>query len=201
MSFSTLMDKRERGFLDGQFLIAMPGLDDGNFARSVIYICAHSDAGAMGFIINRPQQITFTDILLHLKLVDSNDAIMLPNRTREFPIQCGGPVESGRGFVLHSDDYLSESSIPVSDDISLTATLDIVRAISNGRGPQRATMMLGYAGWGPGQLETEISSNGWLNCPANEELIFDRSLEGKYERALAILGVSPEMLSSEAGHA
>lgn len=201
VSFSTLMDKRERGFLDGQFLMAMPGLDDGNFARSVIYICAHSDAGAMGFIINRPQQITFTDILLHLKLVDSNDAIMLPNRTREFPIQCGGPVESGRGFVLHSDDYLSESSIPVSDDISLTATLDIVRAISNGRGPQKATMMLGYAGWGPGQLENEIANNGWLNCPAAEDLIFDRGLDNKYERALALMGVDARMLSTDAGHA
>ncbi|MFK0384736.1 MULTISPECIES: YqgE/AlgH family protein [Rhizobium/Agrobacterium group] len=201
MSFSTLMEKRERGFLDGQFLIAMPGLDDGNFARSVVYICAHSDAGAMGFIINRPQQITFTDILLHLKLVDSNDAIMLPNRTRDFPIQSGGPVETGRGFVLHSDDYGSESSIPVSDEISLTATLDIVRAISNGHGPKRATMLLGYAGWGPGQLENEIANNGWLNCPASDDLIFDRLLDNKYERALALMGVDPRMLSAEAGHA
>jgi len=195
------MEKRERGFLDGQFLIAMPGLDDGNFARSVVYICAHSDAGAMGFIINRPQQITFTDILLHLKLVDSNDAIMLPNRTRDFPIQSGGPVETGRGFVLHSDDYGSESSIPVSDEISLTATLDIVRAISNGHGPKRATMLLGYAGWGPGQLENEIANNGWLNCPASDDLIFDRLLDNKYERALALMGIDPRMLSAEAGHA
>jgi putative transcriptional regulator len=103
--------------------------------------------------------------------------------------------------VLHSDDYLSESSIPVSDDISLTATLDIVRAISNGRGPQRATMLLGYAGWGPGQLENEIANNGWLNCPAAEELIFDRGLDNKYERALALMGVDPRMLSTDAGHA
>lgn len=201
MTFSTLLDKRERGFLDGQFLIAMPGMGDSNFARALIYICAHSQAGAMGFIINRPQQITFTEIVLHLKLMDSNDAIMLPNATRDFPIQCGGPVESGRGFVLHSDDYSSESSIPVSDDISMTATLDIVRAISNGRGPDRATMLLGYAGWGPGQLETEIAGNGWLNCPAMEEMIFDRSLDNKYERALALMGVDPVMLSAEAGHA
>jgi len=201
MAFSTLKDKRERGFLDGQFLIAMPGMQDDNFVRTVVYICAHSAAGAMGFIINRPQSISFTDVLLHLKLMDKTDAIMLPGETRNFPILSGGPVETGRGFVLHSDDFSSESSIPVSDDISLTATLDIIRAICDGRGPTRATMLLGYAGWGPGQLETEISSNGWLNCPANEELIFDRSLEGKYERALAILGVSPEMLSSEAGHA
>lgn len=201
MTFSTLMDKKERGFLDGHFLIAMPGLEGGSFERSVVYICAHSSDGAMGFIINRPQQITFTDVLLHLKMMDQNDAIMLPNRTREFPIQCGGPVEAGRGFVLHSDDYNGDSSIPISDDISLTSTLDIVRAISSGRGPDKATMLLGYAGWGPGQLENEISNNGWLNCPASEDLIFDRTLDNKYERALRLLGVDPRMLSAEVGHA
>ncbi|WP_105373232.1 YqgE/AlgH family protein [Neorhizobium huautlense] len=201
MVFSTLRDKSERGFLDGQFLIAMPGMKDGNFARAVVYVCAHSPAGAMGFIINRPQPISFTDVLLHLKLLDQTEAIMLPSDTRDFPILSGGPVETGRGFVLHTDDFVSESSIPVSDEISLTATLDIIRAICNGRGPARATMLLGYAGWGAGQLELEISNNGWLNCPADDDLIFDRALDGKYERALASMGVSPEMLSSEAGHA
>jgi putative transcriptional regulator len=201
MAFSTLRDKRERGFLDGQLLIAMPGMQDSNFARSVVYVCAHSAAGAMGFIINRPQEISFTEVLQHLKLFDQADIVMLPGKTRELPILSGGPVESGRGFVLHSDDFGSESSIPVSDDISLTATLDIIRAICEGRGPARATMLLGYAGWGPGQLELEISSNGWLNCPAREDLIFDRDVEGKYDRALASMGISPEMLSSEAGHA
>ncbi|ATN33801.1 hypothetical protein ACO34A_08255 [Rhizobium sp. ACO-34A] len=201
MALSTLKKDRERGFLDGQFLIAMPGMTDGNFARAVVYICAHSQAGAMGFIINRSQSVTFADVLLHLELIDKNDAIMLPDHARHFPIQSGGPVETGRGFVLHSDDYLSDGSIPVSDDISLTATLDIVRAISDGRGPRRATMLLGYAGWGPGQLEFEIGNNGWLNCAATEDLIFDRALDNKYERALALMGVSPAMLSMEAGHA
>ncbi|MGN7292023.1 YqgE/AlgH family protein [Rhizobium sp. SAFR-030] len=201
MTFATLKDKRERGFLDGQFLIAMPGMQDGNFDRSVVYICAHSAAGAMGFIINRSQSISFTEVLLHLKLVEQPEAIMMDGATRDFPILNGGPVETGRGFVLHSDDFSSESSIPVSDDISLTATLDILRAICEGRGPKRATMLLGYAGWGPGQLESEIGSNGWLNCPACEELIFDRTLEDKYERALASMGVRPEMLSRETGHA
>lgn len=201
MSLSTLKHKHERGFLDGQFLIAMPGMGDSNFDRSVIYLCAHSSAGAMGFIINRPQPVTFTDVLLHLELVDREDAIMLPTATREFPILAGGPVETGRGFVLHSDDFVGESSIPISEEISLTATLDVIRAISNGRGPRRATMMLGYAGWGPGQLEAEIGNNGWLNCPASDALIFDRTLDDKYERALALMGVSAAMLSSEAGHA
>jgi putative transcriptional regulator len=190
----------ERGFLDGQFLIAMPGMADSNFSRAVVYICAHSDEGAMGFVINQPQQLTFVDVLLHLKLIGNDDAIMLPDATREFLIQKGGPVESGRGFVLHSDDYLTQSSIPVSPDICLTATVDIVRAISRGRGPKRATMLLGYAGWGAGQLETEVSNNGWLTCPADENLIFDRGLDGKYNRALALMGVNPAMLSMEAGH-
>ena len=140
MSLLTLKNRRERGFFDGQFLIAMPGMEDRNFARTVIYICAHSDAGAMGFVINRPQSLTFTDVLLHLDMIKQEDSIVLPKDAREFPIQTGGPVESGRGFVLHSDDYISDSSIPVSDDICLTATLDIVRAISKGGGPKRATM-------------------------------------------------------------
>ena len=201
MAMSVLKNKRERGFLDGQFLIAMPGMADANFARTVVYICAHSDDGAMGFVINRPQQLSFSDVLLHLDLVEEDEVIRLPGTTRDFPIRSGGPVESGRGFVLHSDDYLSESSIPVSDDICLTATLDIVRAISRGRGPQRGLMMLGYAGWGAGQIENEIGANGWLTCPAQEELIFDTNLDSKYERALALMGITPAMLSTQAGHA
>ena len=201
MAISVLKNKRERGFLDGQFLIAMPGMADANFARTVVYICAHSEDGAMGFVINRPQQLSFSDVLLHLDLVGEDEVIRLPGSTLNFPIRCGGPVESGRGFVLHSDDYLSESSIPVSDDICMTATLDIVRAISRGRGPQRGLMMLGYAGWGAGQIENEIGANGWLTCPAQEELIFDTNLDNKYERALGLMGITPAMLSTEAGHA
>ncbi len=201
MAMSVLKSKRERGFLDGQFLIAMPGMADANFARTVVYICAHSDDGAMGFVINRAQQLSFSDVLLHLDLVGEDEVIRLPGTTLDFPIRSGGPVESGRGFVLHSDDYLSESSIPVSDDICLTATLDIVRAISRGRGPQRGLMMLGYAGWGAGQIEHEIGANGWLSCPAQEELIFDTNLDSKYERALGLMGITPAMLSTEAGHA
>ncbi|MCX8996390.1 YqgE/AlgH family protein [Rhizobiaceae bacterium BDR2-2] len=201
MTLSTLVDKRERGFLDGHFLIAMPSMEDHNFSRAVVYICAHTQEGAMGFIINRSQALSFTDVLLHLDMVGDDEAIRLPESARRFPIQSGGPVETGRGFVLHSDDYSSESSIPVSDEISLTATLDIVRAISGGRGPRKAAMLLGYSGWGPGQLEREISSNGWLTCPADERLIFDTPLEAKYDQALALLGINPAMLSREAGHA
>lgn len=201
MAMSVLKERRERGFLDGHFLIAMPGMLDKNFERTVVYICAHSEDGAMGFIINRPQPMSFTDVLLHLQLVDEDDVIRLPEHTVDFPIRAGGPVESGRGFVLHSDDYASESSIPVSDEISLTATLDIVRAISRGQGPRRGMLMLGYAGWGAGQLETEIAANGWLTCPASDDLIFDTPVEEKYDRALALMGVTPAMLSMEVGHA
>lgn len=197
----SLQDTHERGFLDGQFLIAMPGLQDGNFVRSVIYICAHSPAGAMGFMINRAQPISFIDLLMHLNMLEKERIPFLPEAVRQLPVLVGGPVETGRGFVLHTDDYVSESSIPVNDDVSLTATLDIVRAISEGKGPKQATMLLGYAGWGPGQLELELANNGWLNCPASDEIIFDRALDNKYERALALMGITPEALSTDAGHA
>ena len=187
--------------LAGQILIAMPGMADANFARTVVYICAHSDDGAMGFVINRAQQLSFSDVLLHLDLVGEDEVIRLPGATLDFPIRCGGPVESGRGFVLHSDDYMSESSIPVSDDICLTATLDIVRAISRGRGPQRGLMMLGYAGWGAGQLESELVENAWLIGEPDEEIVFGRALEAKWALALAKLGVDPAMVSDASGHA
>lgn len=198
---STLSDSSERGFLDGQCLIAMPGMRDINFARSVVYVCAHSSAGAMGFVINRQQSVSFPEVLTHLDLMGRTDAVMASAEMRAFPVLTGGPVETGRGFVLHTDDYASESSIPISEEISLTATLDILRAIREGHGPRKAVLLLGYAGWGPGQLEVEITGNGWLNCPATDGLIFDHMLEAKYEKALALLGVRPEALSTDAGHA
>ena len=201
MIIDMLTEGRERGRLDGHFLIAMPGALDENFARTVVYICAHSSNGAMGLVLNRPRSATFSDLLVHLKLIDETEAGALPDKARRLPVQSGGPVETGRGFILHSDDYASDGSIPVSDAISLTGTLDIMRAISDGQGPLRAVMMLGYAGWGTGQLEREIAGNGWLTCPANEDLIFDPALDEKYDKALALLGIEPSMLSSEIGHA
>ena len=192
----------DRGFLDGQMLIASPGMQDERFSRSLIYMCAHSSEGAMGIVVNQPApHISFPDLLVKLDVIPKAEKIQLPSRAGDVTVLKGGPVETGRGFVLHSDDYLSESSIPVNDDICLTATLDIVRAISRGEGPEKAMMMLGYAGWGAGQLENEIANNGWLNCPASEELIFDRDLGDKYDRALALMGVAPAMLSVDAGHA
>ncbi|WP_099865183.1 YqgE/AlgH family protein [Pararhizobium haloflavum] len=193
--------EKERSYLDGQLLIAMPHVFDSNFDRTVIYICAHSGDGAMGFILNRPQPMSFCDLLVQLKVISSDDAICLPTRARDMAVQAGGPVDTGRGFVLHSDDYLSDSTMPVSDELCMTATVDILRAISKGKGPHRATMMLGYAGWGPGQLEAEIGENGWLTCPASDDIVYDRALPDKYDRVLASMGINPAMLSRESGHA
>jgi putative transcriptional regulator len=194
-------DSKERSYLDGQLLIAMPHMLDTNFDRTVIYLCAHSSDGAMGFVLNRPQPITFSDLLVQLNVIKSNEAIRLPRRAQSISVQAGGPVETGRGFVLHSDDYIGDSTMPVSDEMCMTATVDILRAISQGRGPHRAMMMLGYAGWGPGQLEAEITENGWLTCPATDDVVFDRAISDKYERVLASMGIDPAMLSRESGHA
>jgi putative transcriptional regulator len=177
------------GYLDDQFLIAMPGMKDDRFARSVIYICAHSAEGAMGLIINQAQQMLFPDLLVQLGILEEQEAIRLPAPARDLVIRNGGPVDRSRGFVLHSDDYLVESSLPVSEDICLTATVDILRAISNGRGPRQALMALGYSGWGAGQLESEIAANGWLTCPASSDLLFDADIERKYDRIMSMIGI------------
>jgi putative transcriptional regulator len=194
-------DAAERGFLDDQFLIAMPGMKDERFARSVIYVCAHSDEGAMGLIINQTQQMLFPDLLVQLGIMSEQEVIRLPRQARDFVVRNGGPVDRSRGFVLHSGDYRVESSLPVSPDVCLTATVDILRAISTGRGPRHALMALGYAGWGAGQLEGEIAENGWLTCPADPDLLFDADIERKYERILASIGVDPTRLSAAVGHA
>jgi len=191
----------KRGFLENQFLIAMPGMKDDRFARSVIYICAHTEEGAMGLIINQAQQMQFPDLLVQLGIMDEEEVIRLPPSARDFVVQNGGPVDRSRGFVLHSGDYRVESSLPVSTDICLTATVDILRAISTGRGPQKAMMALGYSGWGAGQLEREIADNGWLTCPVRPELLFDSDMERKYDRILASIGIDLAHLSPTAGHA
>lgn len=190
-----------RGFLDDQFLIAMPGMKDERFARSIIYVCAHSEEGAMGLIINQVQQMLFPELLVQLGVLDERQAIRLPERARDLIVRHGGPVDRSRGFVLHSDDYMVESSMPVSRDICLTATVDILRAISDGGGPHHALMALGYSGWGAGQLEHEIAENGWLTCPASMDLLFHPEIDRVYDRVLASLGIDPAHLSIQAGHA
>ena len=179
----------------------MPGMKDDRFARSVIYMCAHSEEGAMGLIINQAQRLRFPDLLVQLGIMNEQQAIRLPRQTRDFMVRNGGPVDKGRGFVLHSDDVMVESSMPVSEDICLTATIDILRAISSGKGPRQAIMTLGYAGWAAGQLEGEIADNGWLTCPATSDLLFDTDIDRKYDRILASIGIDLAHLSAVAGHA
>jgi putative transcriptional regulator len=192
-----------RGYLDGQMLIAMPTMRDERFARSVIYVCAHSSEGAMGIVVNQPvANINFSDLLVQLDVIPKADLIELPTRAGTVKVLKGGPVETQRGFVLHSSDFfIEDSTLPIDDGVCLTATLDILKAIARGNGPQSAILALGYAGWAPGQLENEIQENGWLHCPADPDLIFGTDTDAKYSRALRKIGIDPGMLSSEAGHA
>src|ERR1700732_1124757 len=193
----------KRGFLDGQMLIAMPSMGEERFARAVIYMCAHSADGAMGIIVNQPAaHISFSDLLVQLEVLPAADLIQLPQQAGGVKVLKGGPVDTQRGFVLHSADFFIENStLPIDEGICLTATLDILKAIARGEGPLSAVLALGYAGWAPGQLETEIHQNGWLHCAADLELIFGADNEGTHALALKKIGVEVGMLSSEAGHA
>jgi putative transcriptional regulator len=199
----TTDNSSERRYLDGRLLIAMPVMGDPRFERSVIYMCAHSADGAMGIIINqRAPNISFTELLEQLNIVPPEDRIRLPAGLTAMAVHLGGPVETGRGFVLHSADYFkAESTLPIDESVCLTATIDILRDIAKGSGPHKALLALGYAGWAPGQLETEIHANGWLNCPADPELIFDPAVDRKYSRALHKIGIDPIRLVNDSGHA
>jgi putative transcriptional regulator len=191
------------GYLDGQLLVAMPGMLDEPFARTVIYMCAHSAEGAMGIVVNKPAaDLSFPDLLVQLEIIPEAERIRLPKRVGRMQVLMGGPVETSRGFVLHSPDFfIEQSTLPIDEGVCLTATVDILRAIARGTGPESAVLALGYAGWGAGQLEDEIQRNGWLTSPADPELIFHSSLDQKYELALRKIGVDPAMLSTHAGHA
>jgi putative transcriptional regulator len=191
------------GFLSGQLLVAMPSADDNNFAGSVVYVCAHSSEGAMGIVINRPaEHLSFVDLLQQLELLPEDRAINVPPLIEYMSVFVGGPVETGRGFVLHSADYFStDSTLAIDGNVCLTATIDILRAIAQGAGPHKSLLALGYAGWAPGQLESEIQANGWLTCPGDAELVFDPRVEEKYALALGKLGVDPSFLVNQAGNA
>jgi putative transcriptional regulator len=183
------------GFLTGQLLIAMPAMQDPRFTQSVIYMCAHTPDGAMGLIINRPVvKPTFGDLLRQLKVEPHP-----PNR--RIRLCAGGPVENARGFVLHTIDWVGEGSLKVNEAFALTASLDVLQVIAEGGGPRECLLALGYAGWGPGQLDQEIHQNAWLSGPADESLLFDASHDTKWVRALAKLNVDPLLLSDAAGHA
>jgi putative transcriptional regulator len=182
-------------WLTGQFLIAMPGMMDPRFIHAVIYICSHGPNGAMGLVVNR--LFAEADFAMLINQLEVKGTAEIP----DLPVHFGGPVEPGRGFVLHSSDYLREGTIRVDDSVSLTATVEILQAIVDGEGPEKVLMALGYTGWGAGQLEEEMKANGWLTAPADEAILFGPGLDTKWERTLAKIGVTPVMLSGEAGHA
>ncbi len=196
---STAAEPAGAEFLDGRILIAMPGMQDPRFHRSLVYLCAHSADGAMGLIVNkRADDLKLKDLFGRLGIPIGDG----PSGMAKTPVHYGGPVEMGRGFVLHSSDYHSdEATMQVDDGTSMTATLDILHAMATDRGPDRAIIALGYAGWAPGQLEAELQANGWLACPADEGLLFGSDEDSKWDKALAKIGVHPAMLSSTGGRA
>lgn len=187
--------QKTSGYLAGQLLIAMPQMQDPRFARSVVYLCAHSAEGAMGIMINRPfEGLSFPELLEQLEIPSSAEC-------EQIRVHFGGPVEGGRGFVLHSDDYMLDTSMKVDEGVALTATVDVLKAISQGAGPRKCLLALGYAGWSAGQLDSEIRENAWLNVPADEHLLFGLDLTHKWEAAIHKLGIDFATLSVESGHA
>lgn len=187
--------------LRGQFLVAMPEMGDDRFRDTVVYLVGHGDEGAMGLVINQSlEDMKFADILEELELGEKDELIQLPDEVRNRKVLRGGPVQKSRGFVLHSSDYFRVGNYEVTDDICLTATLDILKAIAFKDSPSQALFALGYCGWSPGQLETEIQGNGWLTVPFSRELLFGLPIENRYDAALASLGITRATLSATAGH-
>ncbi|HVI35746.1 MAG TPA: YqgE/AlgH family protein [Gaiellales bacterium] len=181
--------------LAGMLLVAMPSMEDPRFSRSVIYLCAHTEEGAMGLVVNQAaSEVTFPAVIGQL-------GIEAESGCDDTPVHVGGPVQPSRGFVLHSSDYVQDSTLVIDERFALTATVDVLRAIATGSGPERKVLALGYAGWDAGQLDAEIQSNGWLIAPADPEIVFGRDNDTKWLRAMRAIGVDPLLLSSTAGHA
>jgi putative transcriptional regulator len=181
--------------LTGQLLIAMPTMEDPRFAHSVIYLCAHTEDGAMGLVLNRPlASPTFEDLLRQLDVAPTPPA-------RQIALCDGGPVDGARGFVLHTADWISDGSLQVDDGVALTASLDVLKAIASGEGPREGLLALGYASWGAGQLDQEMQANAWLSAPASIDLVFDNDHPTKWRRAFASLRIDPVLISPVAGHA
>lgn len=186
---------QDDNYLTGQFLVATPTMPDERFHGAVVYVCAHNADGAMGLIVNQSmEKLSFADVLdqLEIKGVNGDDAIR---------VQFGGPVEPGHGFVLHSTDFLLESSLSVDDTIALSATVDMLKLLAEGQGPKKALFALGYAGWGAGQLDQELLDNGWLVVDGDQDILFSDDLAHKWDMALAKIGVDAGFLSEHAGHA
>ncbi len=187
------MDNHNR--LEGRCLIAMPTIGDPRFDRSVIYMCAHSDQGAMGLVVNKPlDEVSLGDVVQQLGIEPGEGG-------RSIRVHFGGPVETGRGFVLHTDDYVRDGTLQIAGGIALTATVEVLKAMVDGAGPESSLLALGYAGWAPGQLDAEIQHNGWLVCDADRNLVFDGDLDNKWRQALTRLGIDPAMLSTDVGGA
>lgn len=206
MQFDEIMVEGERGFLDGQFLVAMPGIDDDRFARAVVFVAAHSDDGAIGFVVNHPADMTIGDMFGRVGLEDevapgARRARRTASVSPDAQVLRGGPVEPGRGFVLHSPDYRSSSTMVLGEGVSLTTTLDVLKAIARGRGPKRASLALGYAGWSAGQLEDELRENVWLTAETTLATLFEVPAASRYDAVLTGMGVRPEALSGVAGNA
>ena len=185
----------QSAYLEGQLLIAMPAMTDPRFERTVIYLCAHNPEGAMGLVVNKLfDEIDFEQLLSQLEITPAD-------ASPQMSIHFGGPVESQRGFVLHTAEYVGEGTVAVDDQVALTATLDILKVLASGSGPRSTMLALGYAGWGPGQLEGEITENAWLHAPFDEALVFDNKVDTKWQRALSSIGVDLSSLSGTAGRA
>lgn len=189
------VDDTSSGYMTGQLLVAMPQMQDPRFERSVIYVCAHTSDGAMGLVLNKlMDSLTFDDMLSQLDIES-------PEPSDDIRVHFGGPVETGRGFVLHSAEYVQDGTLVIDDSVALTATIDILKSIADGDGPKHSLLALGYAGWSAGQLDDEIHANGWLSVPSDDMLVFGENLDTRWEAAMGKLGVSVNMLSGEAGRA
>ena len=181
--------------LANHFLIAMPNLEDGNFSQSVTYICEHDENGALGITINRPSEFSLSEILFHLQITSTNSEI------KNQLVLSGGPVQTDRGFILHTPVGQWDSSLKVTDNIAVTTSQDIMQAMADNNGPEKSLLALGYAGWGPGQLEYEMSENTWLSCPATEDILFNTPVEKRWAAAAMLLGIDLQLLSNQTGHA
>ena len=183
------------GYLPGQLLIAMPGMADPRFSKSVIYLCAHNEDGAMGLVINKlVGSLTFKELLKQMEIETGNF-------NSNVEVHFGGPVETGRGFVLHSTDYNSAETMRVNNDFAVTATVEVLKLIADGKGPCNVMFALGYSGWAPGQLDTEMQNNGWLHCKADLSIVFGEDNEAKWKLAAAMMGIDLSLLTTDAGHA
>jgi len=193
----------DTAYLEGQVLIAMPTMSDPRFFHAVIYVCAHSQDGAMGLVINKPaDDIDFIELMSRLNIPEGSKDIKFDLGEQSRAVHFGGPVEPGRGFVLHSGEYnCKDHTLAITKEVGLTATLEVLQEIAKGEGPEKSLLALGYAGWSSGQLENEILHNGWLHCSADDELLFGSGMDKKYQQALDKLGIDPDFLSHQVGHA